>query len=77
MIMMTVISLRCVMLAQEAKHFVRFARRQHRGWLVEDEEALVEIQELQYLKFLLFARRHGGNRHIERARETACGRETR
>ena len=52
--------------AQEAKHFVRFARRQHRGRLVEDEEALVEIQELQDFKFLLFARRHGGDRHIER-----------
>ncbi len=53
-------------LAQEPEDLVRLARRQHRGRLVEDEEALVEIEELQDFELLLLARREARDRPVER-----------
>ena len=55
--------------AQQAEHLVRLARRQHRGRLVEDEEALVEIEQLQDLELLLLAGRQARDRHVERHAE--------
>ena len=52
--------------AQETEHFVGLARGKHRGRLVENEQALVEIEQLQDFEFLLLAGRHGGNRNVER-----------
>ena len=56
--------------AQQAEHFVGFAGGQHRGRLIEDHQALVEIQKLEDFELLLFAggeRRHGHvKRHAER-----------
>ena len=54
--------------AQEAEDFVGFARRQHRGRLVEDEKALVEIEELEDFELLLLAGRHGGDRLLSGTR---------
>ena len=43
--------------AQQAEDLVGLARRQHRGRLVQDEEALVEIEQLEDFELLLLARR--------------------
>ena len=56
--------------AQHAQHFVGLARRQHRGRLVEDQEAPLEIELLEDLAFLPLAGGDVGNpgveRHLER-----------
>ncbi len=52
--------------AQEAQNLVGFARRQHRGRLVQDEKALVEIEELEDFELLLLARRKPGDGPVER-----------
>ena len=44
-------------LLQEAQDLVGLARRQHRGRLVQDHEALIEIEQLQDLQLLLLAGR--------------------
>ncbi len=59
--------------AQEAQHLVGFIGRQHRRGLVEDEEALVEIEQLQDLELLLLARRQAPPPARRAARGTACG----
>ena len=56
--------------AQHAEHLVGFAWRQHRGRLVEDQEAPLQIELLQDLAFLPLAGGNVGNpgveRHLER-----------
>ena len=56
--------------AQHAQHLVGFARRQHRGRLVEDEKAPLQIKLLQDFAFLPLAGGNVGNpgveRHLER-----------
>ena len=56
--------------AQHAEHLVGLAGREHRGRLVEDEEAALEIELLEDLAFLPLAgrdRRHlGAERNAER-----------
>ena len=52
--------------AQQPEDFVGFTRRQHRGRLVENEEALIEIEQLQDFELLLFARRERRDRPVER-----------
>ena len=52
--------------AQEAEHLIGFAGRQHRGRLVEDQEALVEIELLQDFELLLLAGREAGDRNLQR-----------
>ena len=54
---------------EQAKDFVGFARRQHGGRLIEDEEPLVEIEQLQDLELLLLAGRERGDRPVERHAE--------
>ena len=54
---------------EEAEDFVGFIRRQHRSRLVENEEALVEIEQLQNFQLLLFPRRERGDGPIERHAE--------
>src|SRR5208283_6179705 len=56
-------------ITQEAEDLVRLARRQDGGRLVEDEKALVEIEELQNLELLLLARREPGDGPVERHAE--------
>ena len=55
--------------AQEAEHLVGLAGGQHRGRLVEDEEALVEIELLEDLELLLLAGGEARDRHVERHAE--------
>jgi hypothetical protein len=43
--------------AQKGQHLVRLARGHHRGRLIEDQEALVQIEKLEDLQLLLLARR--------------------
>ena len=43
--------------AQQPENFVRLARRQHRGRLIENEKTLVEIEQLEDFELLLFSRR--------------------
>ena len=52
--------------SQQAQDFVGFARRQHRGRLVEDQKPLIEIEQLQDLELLLLARRERRHRPVER-----------
>ena len=52
--------------AQQAEHLVGLAGRQHRGRLVEDQEALVEIELLEDLELLLLAGGELAHRHVER-----------
>ena len=54
---------------EQAEDLVGLARRQHGGRLVEDEEALVEIEQLEDFQLLLFARRQRGDRPVERRAE--------
>ncbi len=65
-IISAVISPRCAIVLEEAEDFVGFAGRQHRSRLVENEEALVEIEQLQDFQLLLFARRERGDGPVER-----------
>ena len=53
-------------LAQQAEHLVGLAGRQHRGRLVEDEKALVEVELLEDLELLLLAGREPRDRPVER-----------
>ena len=69
LIIATVISPRCAMSLQQAEDLIGLARRQHRGRLVENEEALVEIEQLQDFELLLFARRQRRDRPVERHAE--------
>ena len=68
-IITTVISPRCAMCSQQPEDLVGLAGRQHRGRLVENKEALVEIEQLQDFELLLLARRQRGHRHVERHAE--------
>ncbi len=56
--------------AQHAQHLVGFARRQHRGRLVQDEKAPLQIELLEDFAFLPFAGGDIGDlgveRHLER-----------
>ena len=52
--------------AQQTEHFVGLVRSEHGRRLVEYEQPLIEIEQFQDFEFLLFARRHGGHRNIER-----------
>ena len=54
---------------EQAEDFVGLARRQHRGRLVEDEKALIEIEQLEDFELLLLARRQRGHRPVERHAE--------
>ena len=57
--------------AQKTENLVSFPRRQHGRRLVEDQEALIEIEQLQDFELLLLARRQpetGLQRHAERHR---------
>ena len=53
-------------IAKKPKDFVRLPRRQDRRRLIEDEKALVEIEQLEDLELLLFARRHARDGLAER-----------
>ena len=55
--------------AEQPEHLVGLARRQHRCRLVEDHEALVEIEQLQDLELLLLARRERRDLRVERHAE--------
>ena len=68
-IMMTVMSLRCAMPREQAEHLVGLAGREHRGRLVEDQQALVEIEQLEDFELLLLAGGERGDRHVERHAE--------
>ena len=48
-------------LAEQAEHLVGLAGRQHRSRLVEDQEALLQIEKLQDLELLLLAGRERGD----------------
>ena len=74
-IISAVISPRCAMSLQQAQDLVGLAGRQHRGRLVEDEEALIEIEQLQDFELLLLARGERGNRPVERHAERHAGEE--
>ncbi len=52
--------------AQQAEHLVGLVRGEHRGRLVEDEHALVEIEELENFELLLLAGGERRHRHVER-----------
>ena len=63
--------------AQHAQHFVGFARRQHRGRLVQDQETPLQIELLEDFALLPLAggdvRHPGIERHLERhPREKGC-----
>ena len=62
--------------AQHAQHFVGFARRQHRGRLVEDQEAPLQIELLEDFALLPLAggnvRHPGIERHLERHPREKC-----
>ena len=55
--------------AQQTQNLVGLARGQHGGGLVEDKEALVEVEELENLELLLFAGRQSRHRPVERHAE--------
>ncbi len=52
--------------ADHAEHLVGLVGREHRGRLVEDEEAALQIELLQDFGLLLFARGEGGDGCVER-----------
>ena len=55
--------------AQHAEHFVGFAGREHRGRLVENEKAALQIKLLEDLAFLPLAGGDGRNLGVERHAE--------
>ncbi len=55
--------------AQQAQHLVGLLRRQHRGRLVEDQQAALEIELLQDLAFLPLAGRERRHLDVERHAE--------
>ncbi len=54
---------------KHAQHFICFARGEHRGRLVENEEASLEIELLEDFAFLAFAGRNRRHLGIERYAE--------
>ncbi len=59
--------------AQHAENLVGLLRREHRGRLVENQEAALEIDLLEDLDLLLLARRDRGDHGIERHLEGHAG----
>ena len=53
-------------IAEQAEHLVGLAGGQHRGRLVEDQEALFEIEQLEDFELLLLAGRERRHRRVER-----------
>ena len=56
-------------IAQEPENLVGLARRQYRRRLVQDEKALIKIEQFEDFELLLFSRRQAGHRPVERRPE--------